>query len=387
MLARKRLTGLLARLSQPAWLSSFQSWSLPSRDDAPLMQPRGGPIGSLVVRIDVTMDNEASRLPWHHSNCGRALSVKWIEHVRHLSHGLHMGSSRELAHQGWSSAALHRSPGYSPGYSLAVYWHGTSNRCTQTARHGFSSSPINQGRKDGKIDAREQNLEAKSRSTDTLMGSGNNLANWISIARGISGPAIAYWIIEGAWTEALVGIVLAGFSDWLDGYIAKNWGQASVLGSYLDPLGDKIVVVSTVGSLAWVGVLPTWLACIILGRDVVLVGGAFFGRAQALQWRWASWGEFFRTSVVHRQPEVLSAAAVSPPAVDMQPVYISKVNTTLQFLLTSGYVLNELHGIPDVGVLSALGGVTALTTLASLAIYYRRFRAGMSCRRGQCTNP
>ena len=48
----------------------------------------------------------------------------------------------------------------------------------------------------------------------------------------------------------MASLAAAGASDWLDGYLAKRWGQQSVLGSYLDPLADKVLICTTVGALA-----------------------------------------------------------------------------------------------------------------------------------------
>ncbi len=69
-----------------------------------------------------------------------------------------------------------------------------------------------------------------------------NLPNALSIGRGVSGPAIAYLIVEEQWPAALVAVSVSGATDWLDGYLARRWRLQSVLGSYLDPLGDKVLI-------------------------------------------------------------------------------------------------------------------------------------------------
>ena len=51
---------------------------------------------------------------------------------------------------------------------------------------------------------------------------------------------IGYWIVQGQWEPALVSLAVAGWSDWLDGYLARRFNQVSVLGTYLDPLADKV---------------------------------------------------------------------------------------------------------------------------------------------------
>lgn len=77
-----------------------------------------------------------------------------------------------------------------------------------------------------------------------------NVPNALSMARLISGPFVAYFILHGHWATALTTLAIAGASDWADGYAAKHYGQTSVLGSYLDPLADKVLVCCTVAALA-----------------------------------------------------------------------------------------------------------------------------------------
>lgn len=62
----------------------------------------------------------------------------------------------------------------------------------------------------------------------------------------------------------------------LDGYIARNWpSQASKFGSFLDPLADKLLVGTLYVSLTYTGLLPIWLTCMVLFRDVFLIAAAF----------------------------------------------------------------------------------------------------------------
>ena len=76
-----------------------------------------------------------------------------------------------------------------------------------------------------------------------------NTPNAISLARLVSGPAIAILIMHQQWAPAMASLAVAGASDWLDGFVARRWGQSSVLGTYLDPLADKVLICSTVGAL------------------------------------------------------------------------------------------------------------------------------------------
>lgn len=65
----------------------------------------------------------------------------------------------------------------------------------------------------------------------------------------------------------------------MDGYIARNWpGQASKMGSFLDPMADKLLVGALVISLCYVNLFPVWLAGMVLFRDVFLIGAGFIIR-------------------------------------------------------------------------------------------------------------
>lgn len=78
-----------------------------------------------------------------------------------------------------------------------------------------------------------------------------NLANGISVARLASGPLMAGYIVNEQWLPALVLLGAAGVSDWLDGFVARRYAQPSVLGSYLDPLADKVFVGCAVAALVY----------------------------------------------------------------------------------------------------------------------------------------
>ena len=72
----------------------------------------------------------------------------------------------------------------------------------------------------------------------------------------------------------IVLFVLASVSDGLDGYLAKRFGWTSDLGRFLDPLADKLLLVTVFLTLVWIGLVPLWLAITVVVRDVVIVGGA-----------------------------------------------------------------------------------------------------------------
>ena len=103
---------------------------------------------------------------------------------------------------------------------------------------------------------------------------------------------------------------VAGFSDALDGYLAKRFHWTSRLGALLDPLADKLMLVSAFVTLAWLGLIPPWLVGLIILRDVVIVTGAI---------------------VYHMRIEKLEAA----------PSVVSKLNTFAQILLILAVMFSQ----------------------------------------------
>jgi cardiolipin synthase len=97
--------------------------------------------------------------------------------------------------------------------------------------------------------------------------------NALSLAR-LLGVPVFLWLVLGpeadGWAVAL--LMLAGFSDWLDGKIARAWNQTSRLGRLLDPLADRLYILATLLGLALRDIIPWWLALIIPLRDVMLLG-------------------------------------------------------------------------------------------------------------------
>nr|ANM86842.1 cardiolipin synthase [Stygiella incarcerata] len=100
------------------------------------------------------------------------------------------------------------------------------------------------------------------------------IPNVLSTARLVSAPFLAHRLPHCSPQKAMCAISVFGVTDWLDGYLARKLHQKSILGSYLDPLADKVFVGSLTFALAARKMLPTPLACIIIGRDALLAGGS-----------------------------------------------------------------------------------------------------------------
>lgn len=100
-----------------------------------------------------------------------------------------------------------------------------------------------------------------------------SLPNLISLGRLLSAPATVWLILLGEWGFAFALFVAAGVSDGVDGFIAKRFGMTTLVGSYLDPLADKAMLVSVYLALGAKGELPSWLVILVVSRDVLIIGG------------------------------------------------------------------------------------------------------------------
>ena len=109
-----------------------------------------------------------------------------------------------------------------------------------------------------------------------------NVANALSLARLCSAPLVVWLIVTDELTLAFWIFLGASFSDAADGFIAKRLGSLSVLGRYLDPIADKVLLVGVfiaLGDYDEAGDrLPLWLVFLVVFRDMSIVGGAVLFR-------------------------------------------------------------------------------------------------------------
>jgi cardiolipin synthase (CMP-forming) len=99
------------------------------------------------------------------------------------------------------------------------------------------------------------------------------IPNVISIIR-LAGAPLFLWLVLGPRADglALGVLVLSGVSDYADGYLARRLNQTSKLGAILDPVADRLYILSTVVGLAVRGAIPWWLALLLPARDLFLWG-------------------------------------------------------------------------------------------------------------------
>ena len=167
-----------------------------------------------------------------------------------------------------------------------------------------------------------------------------SIPNLITLARILLVPVVVWAIASNQMLFAFLLFAAAGVSDAVDGFLAKRFGMSSELGKYLDPLADKVLIVSIYISLGIVDALPRWLVILVVSRDLLIVGGVIF-----------SW-------------------LIDKP-VNVKPHFVSKLNTAAQLLLV-GLALMALGFAFDAGVaLNLLVAAVTVLTLLSVSVYLR----------------
>lgn len=97
------------------------------------------------------------------------------------------------------------------------------------------------------------------------------LPNALSLLR-LAGVPLLLWLILVPQADGLAVVVLmtAGFTDWLDGFLARRWNQRSRIGQMLDPVADRFYILATLLGLAVREIVPWWLVAVVVSRDVVI---------------------------------------------------------------------------------------------------------------------
>jgi cardiolipin synthase len=102
----------------------------------------------------------------------------------------------------------------------------------------------------------------------------SDIPNIITVFRFLLVPPLVLVLLQEQFGLALLIFGIAGFSDGLDGYLAKRFNWTSRLGALMDPLADKLLLVSSFMTLGWLQRIPLWLVGVVILRDLVIVGGA-----------------------------------------------------------------------------------------------------------------
>jgi cardiolipin synthase len=153
---------------------------------------------------------------------------------------------------------------------------------------------------------------------------------------------IATALAARSMPTALVLFAAAAVSDGLDGYLAKRFNWTSVLGKILDPLADKLLLITVFVEGAWLGLIPWWLSAAVVARDVLIGLGALVYRL---------WFGPLRG----------------------RPTVLSKINTALQLLYVALVMLDAATAVPPRELLDAAAAITLASTVLSGLHYVASF--------------
>ncbi len=164
------------------------------------------------------------------------------------------------------------------------------------------------------------------------------IPNLITILRFLLVPAVVLAMLQARWDWAFAGFAVAGISDGVDGFIARHFNQHSRLGAYMDPMADKLLLVSVFVVLGIAGELPLWLVVLAVSRDALIVFA------------------------------VLLSSVMGQP-VEMKPLVVSKLNTAVRLVLAALVLAELAFGVGMGMVRPALIILSGLLTVASAAAY------------------
>ncbi|CAI4059286.1 hypothetical protein SUVZ_04G1010 [Saccharomyces uvarum] len=204
-----------------------------------------------------------------------------------------------------------------------------------------------------------------------------NIPNILTLSRIACTPFIGLFIITNNLTPALGLFAFSSITDFMDGYIARRYGLKTVAGTILDPIADKLLMITTTLALSVPSgpqIIPVSIAGIILGRDFLLAISALFVRYSTLKLKypgpvkWNSYWDFIRF-----------------PSAEVEPSQLSKWNTFFQMIYLGTGVLLLLYEKQASDeetdetfekrkelfqkIFSYLGYITATTTIMSGASY------------------
>ena len=100
--------------------------------------------------------------------------------------------------------------------------------------------------------------------------------NILTIIRFLLIPVIIISIFQGNYILGIVFFTLSGFTDILDGFIARKFNLISNFGKLMDPLADKLTQISVLTSLVWAVIIPIWILIIVVLKELIMVMGASF---------------------------------------------------------------------------------------------------------------
>jgi cardiolipin synthase len=170
-----------------------------------------------------------------------------------------------------------------------------------------------------------------------------NLPNFLTLIRIVAIPVFLVLLVSRLYFDALLVFILGGVTDALDGFLARRMNQKTSLGAVLDPIADKLLLMSSFIMLGMMGSLPLWLVVLVVSRDAVILIG------------------------------YVTISFLAGEAPEVQPTLSGKLSTAFQ-LLTVGVVLAMLADsrLLEPWMDDVLIYITAATTVISGVQYLYR---------------
>lgn len=173
--------------------------------------------------------------------------------------------------------------------------------------------------------------------------------NFLTMTRLVCAPAIGYYVLKSQIPVASSLFIYSCVTDFVDGYLARKYNSKTIVGSIIDPMADKLLMIITTASLASVGQFPLYLAGLILGKDVLMGLLAVYIRYRTLP----------APKTMRRYWDF------SIPSVKVVPTTVSKWNTGFQMLYISMAILQPI-----------IGAVVPVEVFGSVLEYYGYFVGG-----------
>lgn len=165
------------------------------------------------------------------------------------------------------------------------------------------------------------------------------IPNALTLLRLVLIAPFLVFLYQQEYRSAFYIFILAGFTDGLDGWLARNFHWQSAFGSFMDPVADKLLIASSFIALALIGRIPWWLVMLVFLRDITISIGV-------LAWLW----------LIKRKP-------------DFKPTCLSKINTVLQLSLVILCLFEMAFFKITPNILESLTILTTTTTIGSYIDY------------------
>lgn len=178
-----------------------------------------------------------------------------------------------------------------------------------------------------------------------------DIPNALCVLRILLVAPLLWAILTERFVLATLLFGTAGFTDLLDGLLARRYGWHTDLGAVLDPIADKVLTIGVFVSLIVVGLVPRWLAVLVIGRDVVIMAGG-----------------------------VLYRRLIGPFKAGARRA--GKANTAAMLLFVLLLLAREAVGVPSATVVTTVGAILVVTAIVSAADYVRHWsREARAARR------